>query len=157
MQPGSAETVKFVFPNLRLPKSFGRTDEFTLVMTERRSIFAKITQEILNEAVREARANAAAEGKGFFRKWGAQMKGFNNYAVRYNKIPAEQILQETPGNFAVENNTIRRIHITNDTYEDNPNVEFGIQFQTVSGNYNFKTAYNQEHNFKLAYGEAIVR
>ena len=151
------EKIKFVFPNLRVPKSFGRSEEYTLVMTDRRSIFAKITQQIMNETVREARANAAAEGKGFFGKWGAQMKGFYNYAARYYKIPVEQILQETPGNFSIDNSSIRRIRITNDTNEESPNMEFGILFETTNGNHNFKTAYNQEHNFKQAYGETIVK
>ena len=151
------ETIKCIISSLSMPKSWGRSDGYTLIVTDQRSLFAKITQEIMNEAVRDARANAAAEGKGFFGKWASQMKGFNNYAVRYNKITPDQILCETQGNFAIENNTIRRIRITNNTDEDSPGTEYGIEFQTVTGKLNFKTAYNQQHLFKMAYGEAILR
>ena len=142
--------------SLSVPKSWGRSDAYTLIVTERRSIFAKVTQEIMNETVRTARANAAAEGKGFFGKWASQMKGFYNYAVRYNKFTPDQILQETPGNFAIENSMIRKIKITENTDEDSPGVEYGITFETVTWKLYFKTAYNQEHLFKMAYGTAIV-
>ena len=150
------ETIKCIMSSLSVPKSWGRSDAYTLIVTERRSIFAKVTQEIMNETVRTARANAAAEGKGFFGKWASQMKGFYNYAVRYNKFTPDQILQETPGNFAIESSMIRKIKITENTDEDNPGVEYGITFETVTGKLYFKTAYNQEHLFKMAYGTAIV-
>jgi hypothetical protein len=153
----AAETIKCIISSLSKPKSWGRSDSYTLIVTDRRSIFAKITQEIMNEAVRDARANAAAEGKGFFGKWASQMKGFYNYAVRYNKLNPDQILQETMGNFAVENSNIRRIRITDNTDEESAGTEYGIEFQTATGKLDFKTAYNQEHLFKMAYGDAIVK
>ena len=93
------ETIKFVIPNLGVSKSFGRTDNFTLIVTQRRSIFARLTQEIMNQTVRDARASAAAEGKGFFGKWAAQMKGFNNYAVRYGKSALGSGFAGNPGQF----------------------------------------------------------
>jgi hypothetical protein len=151
------ETIKFVIPNLGVSKSFGRTDNFTLIVTERRSIFAKLTQEIMNQTVRDARANAAAEGKGFFGKWAAQMKGFNNYAVRYGKFTPDQVLRETPGNFAVENTLIQRIRITQSNDDDSPGKEYGIEFQTATEKRYFKTMYDLENMFKQAYGDAIVR
>ena len=153
----AAETIRCIMPNISISKSWGRSDDYTLMVTERRSIFAKITQAIINEAVTDVRANAAAEGKGFFGKWASQMKGFNNYAVRYNKFTPDQILQETQGNFAIENNTIRRIRITDNTDDESPGVEYGIEFQTVTGTMSFKTRYDQQNNFKMAYGPAIVR
>jgi len=151
------EMVKFVIPSLSISKSWGRSDSYTLIVTDRRSIFAKLTQEIMNETVKMARADAEAQGKGFFGKWAAQMKGFNNYAVRYNKFTPDQVLQETKGNFAVENSMIRRIKITDNTDEDSPGVEYGIEFQTVTEKLYFKTIYNQVNNFKQAYGDAIVK
>ena len=151
------ETVKFVIPSLAISKSWGRSDSYTLIVTDRRSIFAKLTQEIMNETVKTARADAEAQGKGFFGKWAAQMKGFNNYAMRYNKFTPDQVLQETKGNFAVENSTIRRIRITDNTDEDSPSAEYGIEFQTATDKLYFKTIYNQVSNFKQAYGDAIVK
>jgi hypothetical protein len=151
------EIVKFVIPSLAVSKSWGRSDSYTLIVTDRRSIFAKLTQEIMNETVKTARADAEAQGKGFFGKWAAQMKGFNNYAVRYNKFTPDQVLQETKGNFAIENSMIRRIKITDNTDEDSPSAEYGIEFQTMTEKLYFKTIYNQINNFKQAYGDAIVK
>jgi hypothetical protein len=150
------ETIRCVISSLAITKSWGRHDDYTLVVTDRRSIFAKVTQEIMNAVINEASANAAAEGKGFFGKWGAQIKGFYNYGVRYNKFTPDQILQETQGNFAIENNTIRKIKIFDDTQEDSPGVEYSITFETVTGKLSFKSMYNQENLFKQSYGPAIV-
>ena len=41
---GMAERILGVIPNVRQPKSFGRSDTYTLIVTERRTIFANRLQ-----------------------------------------------------------------------------------------------------------------
>jgi hypothetical protein len=151
-----AETVKFVIGSLAVSKSWGRIDNYTLIVTERRSIFAKLTQEIMNETVRASRANAQAEGKGFFGKWAAQMKGFYSYHDRYVHLTPDQILQETPGNFAIENAWISKIKISEYTDPNNNNVEFGITFEMVNQKLYFKSMYDLKDQLRQVYGPAIV-
>ena len=155
--PFPAESVKFVIGNLAISKSWGRTDAYTLIVTQRRSIFAKYTQEIINEIVTTSRANAQAEGKGFFGKWAAQMKEFGNYQERYLHLTPDQVLQETPGNFAVENAWIRRIKIQDhsDIYRSSY-VQFSITFEMVNQKLDFISGYDLGSQFKQAYGPAIV-
>jgi hypothetical protein len=149
------EIVKFAIGNLAISKSWGRTDAYTLIVTQRRSIFAKYTQEIINEILTTSRAKAQAEGKGFFGKWGAQMKEFGAYQERYLHFTPDQVLQETPGNFAIENAWIRRIKITENSDEDTP-TQYGITFETVNQKLYFKSGYDLGSQFKQAYGPAIV-
>ena len=149
------ETVKFVIGGLAVSKSWGRTDNYTLVVTEHRSIFAKLTQEIMNETVKASRANAQAEGKGFFGKWAAQMKGFYNYHERYIHFTPDQVLQETQGNFAIENTWISKIKIQDNTDEDSPGVEYSITFETVNQKLYFKSMYNLEDQFRQVYGRIV--
>ena len=151
------ETVKFAIGNLAISKSWGRTDAYTLIVTQRRSIFAKYTQEIINEIFTTSRANAQAEGKGFFGKWGAQMKEFGAYQERYLHFTPDQVLQETPGNFAIENAWIRRIKIQDhsDIYRSSY-VQFSITFEMVNQKLDFISGYDLGSQFKQAYGPAIV-
>jgi hypothetical protein len=150
------ETVKFVIGGLAISKSWGRSDNYTLIVTERRSIFAKLTQEIMNETVRASRAQAQAEGKGFFGKWAAQMKGFYSYHDRYVHLTPDQILQETPGNFVIENAWISKIKISEYTDPNNNNVEFGITFEMMNQKLYFKSMYDLKDQLRQVYGPAIV-
>ena len=52
------------------PKSLGRWDTYTGVVTSQRLIFAQMTSEMLKVAVQQSRDQAKAEGKGFFRPMG---------------------------------------------------------------------------------------
>ena len=71
---------------------------------------------------------------------------------------SDQVLLETPGNFAIETPLIRRIRITQSNDEDSPGIEYGIEFQTATEKRYFKTVYNLENMFKQKLnGDAIVR
>lgn len=82
---------------------------YTLVLTDRRMVFAQLTTAMTKAAVMEARDTAKAEGKGFMGQWGAQIKAGFTYSQRYLSMTPEQALAETPGNFAVENSAIRKV------------------------------------------------
>jgi hypothetical protein len=91
---------------LRKPKSLGRYDTYSGVLTNQRVIFAQMTSEMLTRAAQEARDQAKAEGKGFWGQWSDQLKGTFGYTKKYLTMPPQAILAETPGNFALNNNTI---------------------------------------------------
>ena len=65
------------------PKSLGRWDTFTGVVTGQRLIFAQMTSEMLKAAAQQSRDQAKAEGKGFFGQWADQLKGTFGYAKKY--------------------------------------------------------------------------
>jgi hypothetical protein len=144
------ETIKNIIPNLMLAKSWGRSDTFNLIVTERRSIFAKITNQIMNETIKIRREKAAAEGKGFFGKWAAQMSGFNTYTDRYYTMRPEEALRENEGNFQIENSTIKNVKSGSDGDEDKP--MYDIEITTTTQKLRFKTQYDPERELKKAYG-----
>jgi hypothetical protein len=59
---------------LRRPKSMGRYDTFTGVVTTQRMIFAQMTSEMLNSAIKAARDQAKNAGKGFWGQWEEQLR-----------------------------------------------------------------------------------
>ena len=148
------ETMKVIIPNLMVSKSLGRSDTFNLIVTERRSIFAKLTGEIMNETVKRRRAKAEAEGKGFFGKWKAQMQGFNTYTDWYADKTPDYALTETPGNYAVENSAIRNVKVNEDSDDEGGMTLYYIEIMTTTGNLNFKMQYDPRKLFQAAYGGA---
>lgn len=152
-QPNKGETIRVIIPNLMVSKSLGRTDTFNLIVTERRSIFAKLTSEIMNETVKKRRAKAEAEGKGFFGKWKAQMQGFNTYTDWYADKTAEYALSETPGNYSIDNSAIRNIKVNEDSDDEGGMTLYYVEITTTSDKLNFKMQYDPKKLLQSAYGE----
>lgn len=106
--PSGSEAMISMIPNAMLRAGFMgvKTKPYILVLTARRIIFARVTNEMLKQAVAQARDGAKSEGKGFFAQWGAQLSAYSDLASRYLVTPPEQILHENPDNFAVDRSTI---------------------------------------------------
>ena len=105
-----SESVIGVIPSVRKMKSLGRYDEFNLVLTTGRVLALQITASILKNAAMSAKEQAKAEGKGFFGQWGAQLNAASAYVTRYISMAPDDMLSETPGNYAVDNNTISKVN-----------------------------------------------
>jgi hypothetical protein len=144
---------------LRKPKSMGRWDSFTGVITTHRLIFAQMTSQMLSDAAQQSRDQAKAEGKGFFGQWADQLRATFGYTKKYLTMPPQAILAETPGNFALDNNTISRInvHLKGAHHEHNQRREFEIKFYSSSGTYEFRMDENSEFidTLKAAYGQRV--
>ncbi len=142
----------------RKPKSFGRYDTYTGVVTLERLIFAQMTPQMLNDAAMQAKEKAKAEGKGFFGQWGEQLRGTLGYINRYLDMPPETILSETPGNFAILNNTVHeiKIHLKND-YNDNQHREFEAEIKTSNGTFKYNMDENSDFTdiLKRVYGDRV--
>jgi hypothetical protein len=147
------ETVKMVIPNLTISKSWGRSDTYNVIVTDRRSIFAKLTNPIMSETIKLRREKAAAEGKGFFGKWAAQMAGFNNYTERYSVLSPDQALNETGGNFAIDNASIRKVKVRLSSDEDS--AEYEVEIITANEKLNFKARYDPSKMLKNIYGSIV--
>jgi len=148
------EPIKAIIPNLMISKSFGRADTYNLIVTDRRSIFAKLTNEIMNETIKKRRAKADAEGKGFFGKWKAQMASFNTYGDWYADKTPDQALAETQGNWAVDNSAIRDIKVNESSDDEGPTLYY-LQFTTITGKFDFKMQYDPRQMLQQAYGSVV--
>lgn len=145
---------------LRKPKSLGRYDSFTGVVTSQRMIFAQLTSEMMKQSVQMARDQARANGKGFFGQVSEQLKASFGYAQRYFSMAPSAILSETPSNYAVDNNAISEIKIKRkdvmrgrDVYEH----EFEMELHCTSGKYEFKMDEKDQYInlLKQVYGERV--
>jgi hypothetical protein len=160
--PGSTvvngEEVMGVIANARKMKMFGASwDTYTLVVTNRRMIFAQMTQTLLNAAILEAQAKAKAEGKGFFAIVKDQMAAQFRFAIRYETMTPEQSLTETAGNFAIENPHITAISLKTVDSGEMEYSEFKIIIESSGGKAEYLIGEDDRfiNLLKSVYGERV--
>jgi hypothetical protein len=146
------EQIKTIIPNLMLYKGWGRYDTFNLVVTDRRSIFSKLTNEMMSNTIKARRAKAEGEGKGFFGKWKAQMQGFNTYVDYYNGMTPDQILMDSKENYAIDNSSIHGLNVRDETGEEDMMSWYGLEILTTGKKITFRIQYDPTEAFNLAYG-----
>lgn len=110
-------------------------EPFVIVFTNLRIIFALQTQQMMQENIKQARQQAEQDGKGFFGKWGAQIGA--NSGKQYQQIPPQQILAETPNNFAIHREHLRSIRMREGYSDENSPSTYTMEFDSVAGKQKF--------------------
>jgi hypothetical protein len=113
------EQVIGYIPVARMKTGLFSSKAYSVVFTSRRIILAELTNAIVTAAVNEARAEAKAEGKGFFGQWGAQIKAGFTVAERYLAMDPDAIAAETPGNESIALAEVRKLEIDREEKEKN--------------------------------------
>lgn len=116
--PQQGERVVAVVPTLKKMKFMGQWDLYAMVATESRAIFAHITKDMVNQAVKDAQEKAKAEGKGFFGQWGAQLNTSFFYTQKYRQMSPEAVMREQPDNFAINLGDVRKVNVWQRTSSD---------------------------------------
>jgi len=133
-------------------------DTFNLIVTNRRMIFAQLTQAMVNAAIAEAQAKAKAEGKGFFGIMGDQMAAQFQYARKYEFMAPDAVLAETPGNTAIENGAISAIDLRLLSDNDNASYgEFNMTIKSSAGKAEYRIGEDDRfiNILKTAYGDCL--
>jgi len=146
------EQVKTIIPNLMVYKGLGRYDTFNLVVTDRRSIFSKLTNDMMSKTIKARRAKAEGEGKGFFGKWKAQMQNFGSYTDYYEGMTPDQILRDSKENYAIDNSSIRGLNVRDEKGDEDMMNWYGLEILTTGKKITFKTQYDPTEGFNIAYG-----
>lgn len=138
--PAGGEQILAVVPKLTLVGGFMgfKQTTYTLVITERRLVFAEFTKERATAMVNAARDGAKAEGKGFFGQWGAQLKSAAGYENVYWQMSPDAALAETPGNWAIERSEYQGAKFRHGTSDDDGNSSPDVlKIKAASGKYKF--------------------
>jgi len=145
--PPSVETLKMIVPDLLMIYSFGKSDTFNLAITTHRSIFAKLTKNI-KEQSQKMRKNKVDKMKiNPLFKMMAKRIDYGAYIDWYIDKNPQEILNETPGNYAINNSDIVNIQIKNESWdtEDSGSVpNFELIITTKEKTLKFKTNINPE-------------
>jgi hypothetical protein len=121
--PPVAEPILGIVPALQRRKGFlGMSYEnWNLIVTPGRLVFASVTQQMMKEAVVTARDEAKSQGKGFFGQVAAQMAWVNVVCREYYTMPIDAILARYPGSFFIPSAGVRRIRLKHSTLNDQGN------------------------------------
>ncbi|MCL4429910.1 MAG: zinc ribbon domain-containing protein [Chloroflexi bacterium] len=154
-QAGGEATVGVIL--FRKPKSLGRWDPYTGVVTNQRLIFAQMTSEMLKAAVQQSREQAKAQGKGFFGQWSDQLKATWGYSQKYLTMSPEAILSETPGNFALYNNTISEVKVKLKGNGEGEIRYLEVEIHSTVGKFEFHMDENSDFTdlLKRVYGDRV--
>lgn len=111
---------------------------YSLVLTDRRMIFAELTKERITSMVNEARETAKAQGKGFMGQWGAQLgTSFAYHEVYWQMVP-DAVLAESPGNYAIERSAFKDAKFKAGVmYDDGRNTPDELVIKTTEGKHKF--------------------
>jgi hypothetical protein len=154
-QGGGEATVGVIL--FRKPKSLGRWDSYTGVVTSQRLIFAQMTSEMIKAAAQQSRDQAKAEGKGFFGQWSDQLKATGGYSQRYLTMLPQAILSETPGNFELYNNAISEIKVKVKGDNEGGMRYLEVEIHSTAGKFEFHIDENSDFTdlLKRVYGGRV--
>jgi hypothetical protein len=151
------ERIVAIVPNLKKPKSFGRWDTYNLIITERRCIFASLTGDMLNRAIKEANEQGKADGKGFMDRWGDQMTATMGYWKRYESMEPETALRENKENFVIDLSAIKGTNVNRKIRQSNVKnairaYYWDVTIDTRGGKFNFESDSDPSEPMSRAFG-----
>ena len=133
----STEPVIGVIAALQRRKGLLGYQNWNLVVTPKRLIFALMTKEVMNDAVRQARDQAKSEGKGFLGQIAAQAGWVQLIVDQYAARPVEQTLAEQPDNFSLLPGQIKKVKLEREHDQKRHMTTLHLNFETTSGTFEF--------------------
>lgn len=119
VQPAAGgEQIVGIIPGIRRKTGLFSSKIYSLVITERRIVFAEMTSQMVNQAAKDAVAEAKEQGKGFFGRALDTMKSTQRIYQKYWQMKPEEILAETPGNYILELRDIASVKIRHGMYHE---------------------------------------
>lgn len=92
------EKILFVAPS-SLKKSLFKTEAWTIVITVKRLVFAKYTQEVIKKEAMERKEEAKEQGRSKLGQFFAQASASFTWYKRYYELPIEETIKEHPENY----------------------------------------------------------
>ena len=147
-----------VIGNAKKMKLLGASwDTYNLIITDQRMILARMTQDMINSAVREAQTTAKVEGKGFLSQMMYQMSAMFRYSQRYCTMSPDQALAENRNNRGIGNRSISSIKMKLRDQGASDYREFRILIEAQEGKFEFTIAEDERFTtlLKQVYGDKV--
>lgn len=114
---GTSERILAFIPNVTLKAGFlgFGSRQHSLVITNNRILFARITVAQLKELSQQAKAEAQSQGKGRMAQMLANPHVYDRLVERYAQWGPEGTLADNPKNFAVDRATVTKVKLKTTT------------------------------------------
>jgi hypothetical protein len=135
----AAEPILDILPALQRRKGVlgMRVDTLNLILTPMRMIFVPVTSQEMRDAVRAARDNAKAQGKGLLGQMAAQMAWTGVVCDRYRSMPVDAVLAQHPDSFYILNNQVSRVRFRGTVRDDNATHDLQMTVESTGGKHRF--------------------
>ena len=154
--PIPGETVRVIIPNLQQNNALGKRDSYYLMVTDRRSIFAKVTEQVGRRAVQMRQEKAQEQNLGFFGRWKQQVAGPDMCLEFFKTLTPDQMLADSAENFAVDNAQIQGVRSKYFYSEDFPS-EWSLEFQIAGNIRKFIATNNPQKLLKQDYPNVVTK
>ncbi|WGI17845.1 hypothetical protein [Methanonatronarchaeum sp. AMET-Sl] len=118
-------------------KGFIFSKPYTLVLTQDKTVFARVTSTILKQHAKNARQDVEEKGGGRMDKVKNQMNAHFNHHKKYRDMTLNEVLNESEKNFSIDNNSVQKIKIKKYTVnrQEFPETKVKIMIKTDSKKY----------------------
>jgi hypothetical protein len=96
-----------IIPSVSRKKGLFNFETFNIVVTDKRMVFALMTNDMIKEAAKQA-----GKDGGFFNSLANAMTIGYTYYKKYSDVPPDTVLNETPGNFSIDLNKIKKMRLS---------------------------------------------
>lgn len=135
--PAGDEHIVAVIGNLARVGGFMGTRQkaYSLILSDRRVIFAELSKQKIAALVSQARSDAKAERKGLLGRLGAQMRATSDYHERYWQMTPDAALGESPDNFAIDRASIKKVKFKTGMVDDEHSTSDQVTIKTTAEKY----------------------
>jgi hypothetical protein len=139
VSPDGEHTLAVIGNLTRLAGFMGiKQKPYSLILTDRRIVFAELTKEQLTALLNQAGDEAKAEGKGRMARWNAQRLARGGYHKRYWDMTPDAALAESPDNFAVERGAIKNVKFKTGIIDEQRNTPDLVTIKTTADKYKLR-------------------
>lgn len=112
-----------------------RQKVYSLILTDRRLIFAELSKDRIAALTGQARDQAKDNGKGLWGQWGAQRRALGGYDETYWQLTPDEALAESPSNFAVDRADIKKVKFKTGMVDDERSTPDQVTIKTTTDKY----------------------
>lgn len=132
----TSENMIRIIPNVRAGLLGQKA--FNIIITDSQLIIAQMTNDMVNEEIKKTREESKEKGDGFLKRMASTMTAGYHVHERYFNMMPDQIINENPSNFAIPNDSIKKIRIKmGQTYEDGTNRPNTLKIVSEKAKYKY--------------------
>jgi hypothetical protein len=118
-------------------------------------VFVPVSSQEMRDAVRAARDEAKAQGRGLLGQMAAQMGWVDVIGARYRSLGVDAVLAQSPDSFYILNNQVSRIRLRETVDDDDATHNLEMTVESAGGKHRFDVSKAPGGNVKRRLKQAL--
>ena len=129
------EKILGVIPNASIKKSIFKTENYNLIISDKRLIAAKFTSQLMKEEAKKRVDEAKEEKKNKLTQFFVNIGTGLTFYKRYLDMNPEEIIKESEGNYTLEPDIVKSVTIKKGTVQSSTaGLSIGFNTSSVDSN-----------------------